>query len=65
MPTADIVTSKVQLIMQHPSAHKRMLQMQFVDLAHDHQINSTNRFWQIIDTALAYADKLGLSPDRK
>ena len=65
MPTPQIVTSKVQLITQHSGTHKRMLQMQFVYVAHDHQIDGTNRFWLIIDAATAYADLLGLSLDRE
>jgi len=56
MPATHIVTSTVELVTQHAGAHKRMLQMQFVDLPHDPEINGINGFSPIIDAATAYAD---------
>lgn len=49
--------------LQHPTSGKRVVEMQFVDPAHQSQIAVRHRTRQIIDTATAEAEKLCLAHD--
>lgn len=49
--------------LQHPTSSKRVVEMQFIDPAHQSQIAVRHRTRQIIDTATAEAEKLCLAHD--
>src|SRR6185436_20676505 len=50
---------------QHPRAGERKLQMQPIETSHHRQVARRHRTWQIVDTATADAQKLGLLGDRQ
>ena len=62
---ADRDALPVQEVAQHPAAGKRVVEMQFVEAAHDPQI--LGRSWPgfVIDGAPADAERLGLPGDRQ
>ena len=47
MSPADTKALAEQLVAQHPGAHEGVLQMQLVDLAHQHQIGRADRLGQV------------------
>ena len=61
MLTSNNNPFSVQLISQHPRSHERILQMQFIQSAHERQIRGMMCFGLIIDSAAAYPDQLRLS----
>ena len=65
MAPADRDALPVQEVAQHPAAGKRVVEMQFVEAAHDPQI--LGRSWPgfVIDGAPADAERLGLPGDRQ
>src|SRR5208282_1006456 len=60
---ADEKTKLAQQIAQHPAARKRILQMQFVELAHQPQLGLRQRMPAIVNTAAADPESLGLLDD--
>jgi hypothetical protein len=55
--------SPSQKPLQHPTSGKRVVEMQLVDPAHQCKIAVRHWTRQIIDTATAEAEKLGLAHD--
>ena len=54
---------RFQKPLQHPASGKRVVEMQFVDPAHQDQIDVGHWTRQIVDAATAEAEKLGLARD--
>ena len=65
MAPAERDALPVQEVAQHPAALKRVVEMQFVEAAHDPQI--LGRGWPgfVVDGAPADAERLGLPGDRQ
>jgi hypothetical protein len=51
-------TLRLQLVAQHARAHERMLQVQLIDSAHEHQVGRAHRLGQMIDAAPADVRRL-------
>src|SRR6266702_5026092 len=65
MPAADLAPLGSQQAPQHPRAGERKLQMQPVETPHDLQVGRRHRTWQVVDTATADAQNVGLLCDRQ
>ena len=62
-PHRDAFTT--ELVAQHSGAHEGMLQVQFIDPAHERQINWADRLGQVVHRAAAELEQLGLARDGK
>ena len=65
MLASSIVPLSIELVAQHARVHERVLQVQFINAAHERQIRAADRLGQIIHAAPADAGQLGLTADRK
>ena len=65
MLAAHRTTRSVELIPQHSGPHKRMLQMQLINTAHQIQIISTDGTGLVIHAAATDSDQLCLTFERK
>ena len=62
---ADPMSLPIQEPLQHSASRKRVIEMQFVDPAHQRQVAGGNRPGQIVDTAPADPQNPGLTDERK
>ena len=62
---ADMHAFATQHVAQHPAARERIVQMQFVDAAHDRQICGRHRPRLVVDAAAADVQNLRLAGNRQ
>ena len=65
MPAADLTPFRRQHVPQHPAARERMLEVQLVEAAHQHEIGVRGRARQIVDAAPADPERLRLPGERQ